>query len=51
MKKLLRKGLVVLTIYAVTVICTFLVTNRVQELEGSNNFRNTNTSLSINLSK
>lgn len=51
MKKLMRKGLVVLTIYTVAVMCTFLVTNRVKELESSNDFRNTNTSLSINLSK
>ncbi len=51
MKKILRKGLIIISIYVVAVICTFMVTNRVQELDSSENLRNTNTSLSINFTR
>ena len=51
MKKTLRKGLVIITIYFIAVICTFIVTNRVEELDSSNTLRNENKSLSINFTK
>ena len=51
MKKILRNGLIIISIYAVAIICTFMVTNRVKELDNSENLRNTNTSLSINFAR
>ena len=51
MKKIVRKGIVILSVYLIAVVCTFLVSDRVQELESNNNYKNTNKSLTVNLSR
>ena len=50
MKKFLKKGMVVVSIYFVAILCTFLVTNRVAELDSNKNPNNTKA-LVINFSK
>ena len=50
MKKVLKKGVVLLSVYLIAVVCTLLISTRVEELD-SNNLRNTNKSLSVNLVK
>lgn len=51
MKRVLRKGFIVLTIYFTAVICTFLMTNRVQELDSNDSFRNKNKGLVVNFTR
>lgn len=50
MKKIIKKGMVVISIYLIAVVCTLLVTNRIEELDSNSNL-NTNSSLSINFSR
>lgn len=50
MKKIIKKGMVLISIYLIAVICTLLVTDRIQELDSNSNLK-TNSSLSINLVK
>ena len=51
MMKIVKKGMVLISVYLVAVVCTFLVTNRVQELDSNSHLRNTNKALSINLAR
>lgn len=47
MKKILKKGMVILTIYLVAVATTFIVSNRMEQLDKVNALSNENTSMSI----
>lgn len=51
MMKIVKGGLCVSFIYLLAVVCTLLVTQRVQQLDSNNDFRNTNSSLSIYLTR
>ncbi len=52
MKKMLKEGLWLFLLYSFITLCLFLATDRIQRLDQvSDDFRNTNSSLSLNLSK
>ncbi len=47
-----KKGFAVLLVYSLVTICLFMATERIERLEvHSDDFRNTNTSVSLNFSK
>lgn len=52
MKKMLKEGLWLFLLYSFITLCLLLATDRIQRLDQvSDDFRNTNSSLSLNLSK
>lgn len=51
MKKMVKKGIGVMLIYVVAILCTFLVSNRVSELDNSSDFRNNNSSIVIKFTR
>lgn len=51
MKKIIKKGAVILTIYLIAVGSTLLISNRIQELDTTNKAQISNQSLSINLGR
>lgn len=52
LKKTVKKGLFVLSIYIVFTLCLVMASERIERLESSgSDFRNTNTSVAINFSK
>lgn len=51
MMKIVKGGICLSLIYFLAVVCTLLISNRVQELDSKSDFRNTNSSLSIHLAR
>ncbi len=52
MKKMLKEGLWLFLLYSFITLCLLLATDRIQRLDQvSDDFRNTNSSVSLNLSK
>lgn len=51
MKKIIKRGLSITIIYLVAVLCTFLVTDRVNELDNKTDLRNNNSSVEIKFSR
>lgn len=51
MKKIIKKGIGITLVYLVAILCTFLVSNRVNELDNKGDLRNSNSSISINFSR
>lgn len=51
MNKIVKRGVYISLIYLVAVLCTFLITNRVQELDSNSSYSNMNSSLSINFTR
>lgn len=52
MKKMLKEGLWLFLLYSFITLCLFLATDRIQRLDQvSDDFRNANSSVSLNLSK
>lgn len=51
MKKVIKKGFGVTIIYLIAILCTLLVTERVNELDSKGDLKNTNSSISIKFSK
>ncbi len=51
MKKMVKKGIGVTLIYVVAILCTFLVSNRVSELDNNADLRNNNSSISIKFTR
>ncbi len=51
MKKMVKKGIGVALIYVVAILCTFLVSNRVSELDNNTDLRNNNSSISIKFTR
>ena len=50
-KENFKKGLTILFIYTLITICLLMATNRIEKLDRkTTNFRNTNSSVSLNLS-
>ena len=51
-KENIKKGLTILLIYTLITLCLLMATSRIERLDQkTDNFRNTNTSVSLNLSK
>lgn len=51
-KKIVKEGLWIFLLYTFITFCLFLATDRIERLEQfENDFRNTNSSVSINLGK
>ncbi len=52
MKKMIREGIGLFLLYSFITLCLFLATDRIERLDQvEGDFRNTNTSVSINLAK
>ncbi len=52
MKKMLKEGLWLFLLYSFITLCLFLATDRIQRLDQvSDDFRNANSSVSLNLGK
>ena len=52
MRKMLKEGLWLFLLYSFITLCLLLATDRIQRLDQvSDDFRNTNSSVSLNLSK
>ncbi len=51
MKKILKKGIIVLTVYLIAVATTFIINNRMEQLDRVDKLSNENTSLSLNMGK
>lgn len=52
MKKIIREGIGLFLLYSFITLCLFLATDRIERLDQvEGDFRNTNTSVSINLAK
>ena len=51
MKKVIKKGIGVTLVYLIAVLCTFLVSNRVNELDNKGDLRNSNSSIAINFTR
>ncbi|MDD6756592.1 MAG: hypothetical protein PUE33_00825 [bacterium] len=52
MKKIVKEGLWIFLIYTFITLCLLLATDRIERLDQlESNFRNTNSSVSINLGK
>ena len=47
MIKIVKGGICISIIYLLAISCTLLVSSRIQEIDSSNSFRNSNSSLSI----
>lgn len=52
LKKVCKRGIIVLTLYFVVTACLFFATERIERLEEhGSDFRNTNTSIAVNFGK
>lgn len=51
LKKNLKKGLAVISIYIVIMTCFLLASDRIERLNQTGDFRNSNGSIAINLNK
>ncbi len=51
MKNIIKKGLCITLIYLIAILSTFLVTDRVSELDNEKDLRNRNSSIVIKLSR
>lgn len=49
MSKIIKGGICISLIYLLAISCTLLVSSRIQEIDANNQFRNSNSSLSIKL--
>ena len=49
MIKIIKGGICISIIYLFAIGCTLLLSNRIQEIDASNQLRNSNSSLSIKL--
>lgn len=49
MAKIIKGGICISIIYLLAIGCTLLVSSRIQEIDANNQFRNSNSSLSIKL--
>ncbi|MCI8346909.1 MAG: hypothetical protein HFJ12_03050 [Bacilli bacterium] len=51
MKKIVKKGIGIALVYIVAILCTFLISNRVSELDNNSDLRNNNSSISIKFTR
>lgn len=51
LKKSVKRGIIVISIYIVTLTCVLMATDRIERLDQTGDFRNKNESVAIKLNK